>query len=299
MEGTGEKGSSKMKMQLIRIVKPLVEHFPKLAMTYRRWRDNCQFFGSIPEETPVGFKFIGNKAMRQGMFEAEETEVIKKLLQKVDVLLNVGANIGYYCCIALSLEKSVVAFEPIALNLKYLLKNITVNNWRDKIEIFPLALSNKVGIIEIYGGGTGASLVKGWAGTPEQYVSLVPTSTLDIVLGSRFQDRRCLVLVDIEGSEKLMLEGASYFLCAKPKPIWMVEISISEHQPRGVNINPILYDTFKMFWDRDYETFTANTQCRQVYPEEIENILRTGENTLLTHNFLFIERGRKAELLDA
>jgi len=288
-----------MKMQLVPIVKPLVEHFPKLAMTYRRWRDNCQFICSKPEETQAGFKFIGNKAMRKGMFQAEETEVIKNLLNKVDVLVNVGANIGYYCCIALSLDKSVVAFEPIALNLKYLLANIIVNNWRDKIEIFPLALSNKVGVIEIYGGGTGASLVKGWAGTPDQYVSLVPTSTMDIVLGSRFQDRRCLILVDIEGSEKLMLEGASSFLCAKLKPIWMVEISISEHQPKGVNINPNLYDTFQIFWDRGYETFTANTQCRQVYPDEVENILRTGKNTFVTHNFLFIERGRKAELLDA
>lgn len=288
-----------MKRQIIGIVKPLIEQFPKWATTYRRSRDNWQYFGSIPEETPFGFKFTGNKAMRQGMFEVEETEVIKKLLQNVDVLVNVGANIGYYCCIALNLDKSVVAFEPIAINLKYLLTNIIVNNWGDKIEIFPLALSNKVGVIEIYGGGTGASLVKGWANIPEQYVSFVPTSTMDIVLGSRFQDRRCLVLVDIEGSEKRMLEGATSFLCAKQKPIWMVEISILEHQPRGVNINPDLYDTFSMFWDRGYETFTANRQCRHVYPDEVENIIRTGKNTLVTHNFLFIERGRKTELLDA
>ena len=286
-----------MKRRLIRLIKPFVERFPKMAMTYRCVRDNWQLL-EIPRETPMGFKLIGNQAMQEGLYETEETELVKKLLKKVDVLLNVGANIGYYCCIALSLDKSVVAIEPTVLNLKYLLKNIKANNWGDKIEIFPLALSNKVGVIEMFGGGTGASLVQGWAGAPEQYVTLVPTSTMDLVLGSRFQGRRCLILIDIEGAEKLMLEGASSFLCAEPKPIWMVEISISEHQPKGININPNLLETFQIFWNRGYESWTANRQCRQVNPDEVGSILRMNSDTFPTHNFLFIERGRKAELLD-
>ena len=115
-------------------------------------------------------------------------------------------------------------------------------------EIFPpMALSNQVGIIEIYGGGTGASLLKGWAGTPESYVTLVPCSTMDRVLGNRFQGSKTLMIVDIEGAEKLMLEGAAAFVAMEPKPVWLVEISVGEHQPKGIKINPNLLSTFQLF----------------------------------------------------
>lgn len=286
-----------MKKQLLRFMKPLIERFPNLAMTYRYLRDNWQIYEE-PQETKMGFKLIGNKCMQSGQFEPEETQIVKQILPRVDIVINVGANIGYYCCIALSQEKYVVAFEPIDLNLRYLLRNIKANNWDSRAEVYPLALSNKVGVIEIYGAGTGASLVKGWAGTPEQYVRLVPSTTLDNVLGVRFRDKKCLILVDIEGAEGLMLQGALSIIEMKPRPIWMVEISISEHQPKGISINPNLLSTFQIFWDNGYEAWTADIQCRIIYPDEIKKIVDTGINSLNTHNFLFIEKGKKHEFLD-
>ncbi len=287
-----------MRKQLIRLARPIVERFPRAAMMYRYMRDSRHVLEK-PEKTPMGFRFIGSRMIQQGKFEPEETELVKKIIPQVDVLINVGANIGYYCCIALSLGKKTVAFEPIHLNLQILLKNIKANNWETGIEIFPLALSDHIGITEIYGGGTGASLTKGWAGTPKQYVTLVPTSTMDQILGSRFQNEKCFVLVDIEGAEKLMLDGASSFIDSKLKPIWMVEISISEHQPKGVYINPNLLSTFQIFWDRGYEAWTANKQSRLINPDEIKKLIRSGKDTIHTHNFLFIEKGKKRELLDA
>jgi FkbM family methyltransferase len=284
--------------QIIRFAKPLIERLPSVAMAYRYIRDNKQILDD-PRETPMGFKLIGNSAMQKGAFEPNETEIVKKILKRVEVIVNVGANIGYYCCLALQKGKYVVAFEPIGRNLRFLYKNVRANHWEDRIEIFPMALSNRIGIIEIFGGGTGASLLKGWAGTPEQYVELVPTSTLDNVLDSRFHGRGCFVLVDIEGAENLMLEGASLLLSEEPKPIWMVEISIAEHQAKGITINPHLLSTFKIFWERGYEAFTADKQLRLVQPAEVESIVKSGKDSLLTHNFLFIENGRKTGILDA
>ncbi len=284
-----------MRKQFIWFVKPIIERFPRLAMTYRYVRDSWSI-GQEPQATPLGFKLVGNRAMQNGQFEPEETQIVKKIVPYVNVVINVGANIGYYCCIALSQKKYVVAFEPINLNLRYLLRNIKANNWESKIEVYPVALSDKVGVIDIYGGGTGASLVKGWAGTSEQYSTLVPCSTLNNILGARLQGKRCFVIVDIEGAEKSMLAGASSMLELEPKPIWMMEISISEHQPKGVSINPNLLATFQTFWNRGYEALTADKHCRAIYPDEIEQILKTGLDTLHTHNFLFIEKGKKGEL---
>lgn len=287
-----------MKKQLIRFVKPLIERFPKLAMTYRYVRDSWQIYEE-PQETQMGFKLVGNQSMQSGWFEPEETQIVKQILPCVDIVINVGANIGYYCCIALSQGKYVVAFEPINLNLRYLLRNIKANNWESRIEVYPVALSNKVGVIEIYGGGTGASLVKGWAGTPEQYVTLVPSTTLDNALNTRFQGKRCFILVDIEGAEQLMLEGASSIIDMVPRPVWMMEISISEHQPKGISVNPNLSSTFHFFWNNGYEAWTADRQCRIIYPDEIKKIVETGIDTIHTHNFLFIEKGKKRDVFNA
>lgn len=277
-------------------LKPFVERFPPVAKFFRYAWDNWQMFED-PQDTPMGYKFVGHSTMQSGCFEPEETELVKRLLQSVDVVINIGANIGYYCCFALKAGRHVVAFEPVGSNLRYLYKNIKANHWEDRIEIFPMALSNRTGIIDIFGGGTGASLIKGWAGTPEYLVDTVPVSTLDNVLGCRFHGQRCFVLVDIEGAERMMLEGATVLLSEKPKPVWMVEINVTAHQPKGVALNPHLESIFKLFWDHGYEAFTADKHMRLVDSGEVRNIVATGTNTLQSQNFLFIENGLKSVIL--
>ena len=141
--------------------------FPRMAMAYRHMREGWQLYQE-PKQTPLGFKLAGNPIMLDGHFEPEETQLVKTLLPHVDVVINVGANIGYYCSVALNQNKPVVAFEPMPQNLHYLYRNMQANHWESKIEIYPMALSNQVGIANIYGGGTGASLVQGWAGASTQ-----------------------------------------------------------------------------------------------------------------------------------
>ena len=278
-----------IKTRLIQIIKPLVERFPSIAMAYRQVRDT-RALGKAPQLTKLGFKFNGNEQMVNGSFEPIETNLVKQILPKVDYVVNVGANIGYYVCQALQSNKKVIAFEPIETNLKYLLRNIKANNWQDNCEIFPVALSNKTNIIEIYGGGTGASLIKGWAGTPGIFSTLVPCLTLNDVLGDRLKGNTILVIVDIEGAENMMLEGATKLLDMNPKPIWLIEITGEEHQPKGTKINPYILETFEKFWERGYESITADHLLRKISKEEIVKIIETQIDSLETHNFLFYEK---------
>jgi FkbM family methyltransferase len=270
----------------ISLVRPLAGQFPRIATMYRSVRDQLDFMEE-PKETSWGFKLAGNTSMSQGTYEPTETELVRKILRGVDVLVNVGANVGYYCCHALSMGKPVIAFEPIERNLRYLYKNIKSNGWSGA-EIFPIALSNKVGIREIYGGNTGASVVKGWAGTPESYMRLVPCSTMDLVLGTRLQGKRTLILVDVEGAEQWMLEGATIMLANDPKPIWVVEIMNRDHQPRGVEMNPNLINTFQLFFQSGYQSFTFNREMRPVTMEHVE-LASSNSGRFTTHNFIFSE----------
>ncbi|HKJ30255.1 MAG TPA: hypothetical protein VKA34_00440, partial [Balneolales bacterium] len=90
-----------MKKKIIRLSKPIIEHFSKLAMTYKYIRDQRQIYDK-PRETVMGFKLVGYKLMQNGQFEPKEMGILKKILSNVDIVINVGANIGYYCCIALN-----------------------------------------------------------------------------------------------------------------------------------------------------------------------------------------------------
>jgi FkbM family methyltransferase len=285
-----------MKRSFVNLVKPLIERSPKVAMTYRYLRDTWHLYDD-PENTGLGFKFIGNTLMETGQYELEETCLATRMIDHADKVINIGANIGYYTCIGLCQGKHVMAFEPLEANLKYLLRNIKMNCWESNAEVLPLALSDSTSVVELYGGGPQASMVEGWGGDKKKYATLVPTSTLDTILDSRFRGEKCFCIVDIEGAEYKMLQGAKSFLCMNPMPAWMIEITISEHQPAGIRVNPNLLSTFQIFWDRNYEARTADSDIRLVHSEEVKAIADGSPDTFKTHNFLFVERGSINEWL--
>lgn len=257
-----------------------------IRASLRFYRENRRY-ASPPALRSMGFHFIGTPAMEAGLFEPEETAVFQQIIGQRDVLINVGANVGYYCCLALKAGKHVVAYEPLASNQRALLTNIWTNGWQDRIEVFPLALSDRPQVLKLYGGGTGASLVDGWAGADSDDFTLVPASTLDLTLHDRFSDQRVLIVVDVEGAEFSFLQGARHMLAREPKPIWMVEIAVEEHQPRGIAMNPRLLETFDIFWRSGYLAWTAGASPRPVKRAEVEAIIQSGRDTLGTHNFLF------------
>jgi hypothetical protein len=83
-------------------IRSTIERFPLAALFLRNSRD-------LPDQrdpaktTPWGFSLAGHETMAAGKFYPQETRLVRDLSQEVDVLVNVGANAGYYCCHALSL----------------------------------------------------------------------------------------------------------------------------------------------------------------------------------------------------
>lgn len=136
------------------------------------------------------------------------------------------------------------------------------------------------------GGGTGASLVKGWAANPESYVTQVPILSLDRVLGDTLRGKKALILVDIEGAEFMMLRGAKQTLMNEPRPIWLMEISSIEHQPVGTVMNPNFAKTFELFFAQGYRAFTADEAEIEITPITVRQVM-TGAQKLGTHNFVF------------
>ena len=284
-----------LRRRLISALKPAVERLPSLAALYRLTRDSRLHVGE-PQMTPLGFRFIGNREMEMGRFELVERRLVERLLGVSDVLVNVGANIGYYCCIAAQHGTRAVAFEPMPANLFHLYRNLRANGWEQRVEVFPLALADRIGVVEMFGGGTGASLIPGWAGASKESSTLVPVSSLDRVLGHRFTGEQCLLIVDIEGAELSVLRGAEGFLERTPRPFWIMEISTTEHQPDGVVLNPHLLETFSAFWRRGYRSWVVGQHLRPVSSSDVSAVLENRPASLGGHNFLFVAAGSRDRL---
>lgn len=238
------------------------------------------------KETPFGFKLCGPAAMQEGTFEPDETRCLQKYLrEKTDVFVDIGANVGYFTCMARSLNKYTVAVEPLLQNLGYLYANLEVNGWND-VEVFPVGLADHPGMAVLYGPGTAASLIRDWAGISTKK-RIIPLSTLDAIIGSRFRGRQMFIKIDVEGTELDVLKGARETMASQPSPVWLVENAVGGFHPAGYN--PFFRQLFDFFWAHDYRAMTVGSEGRTVTAAEVDSWV-ADKKADAGSNFLFEKR---------
>jgi FkbM family methyltransferase len=67
-------------------------------------------------------------------------DVTEVPLRPGDLVVDVGANHGYFSCYAASKGAKVLAIEPSSANFAILQKNIALNNWQQQVECRQLAI---------------------------------------------------------------------------------------------------------------------------------------------------------------
>lgn len=284
-------------------IKKYFKRYPKLEEIYNSvmWKKhifsdfcNTYIFKSKHEVltshgfTLVSRNYIANRMMLQGTFETDEAVTIKSHIKEADVFVDVGANIGCYTCLARSLSKYVVAFEPQAQNLECLYASLNKNGWSDT-EIFPLGLSHSPGLLTLYGAsGPSASLVKGWADYPERFKKIIPVNTMDNLLCERFEGKKLFIKIDVEGAEYDVLKGAIKTLTMSPRPTWFIEICLNEFHPGKPN--PNYADTFNLFWKHGYEVRLANKENQLITDADIRKWIADKKTNTGEFNYLFIPK---------
>ncbi|MGA7340507.1 MAG: FkbM family methyltransferase [Terracidiphilus sp.] len=247
---------------LSRFRKPVDKFAPSLARLYRFLRERTSYRTSVQNArslpTKYGFSVAGAPHMAQDGWEDKEIELLLELMESHETFLDIGANVGFYSCLAASRGKHTVAVEPSSRNLTFLYRNLWDNHFPN-VEIFPLGLAASCGLGRLYGDCSMSSFVPGW-GQSKAKPRLVPLATLDTIAGGRFQNKRLLIKMDVEGFEFDVLSGASETLGLNPRPTWLVEIVLNNRTfpdliPGG--INPRFAETFELFWAHGY-------QCRMV-----------------------------------
>lgn len=264
--------------------KIVASRLPAFARAYRTFRDEMYVSRVSAQHTPFGFTLAGDAGTQDGSFEAHEVALVKRLLNEVDVVVDIGANVGFYTCMARQAGKQVVAVEPMRFNLDLLYRNLELNGWRD-VEVWPLGLSDAPGIGAIYGARTGASLVPGWAQNLEPLRTSISLTTLDRLLRGRFEGQRLLVKIDVEGAEYDVLRGSLETLDRKTQPTWLVEITLDINRK---GLNPRFADTFQVFMDRGYRAYATAPVQREVGVADIANWISNGRVDSGCFNWLFL-----------
>lgn len=141
------------------------------------------------------------------VFEPLETEVVKKEIKKGDVVLDIGAHIGYFTLIFAKLvgEKGkVIAFEPGPDNFTLLKKNVAINGYRNVV-LVPKAVSNKTGKIRLYLHESSARHKIYDSGGDSKFIAIEATR-LDDYFKNR-DSKIDFIKIDTEGAEFFGLQG--------------------------------------------------------------------------------------------
>jgi len=164
------------------------------------------------------------------IYEPEETKLIKNLVKKGDVVLDIGAHVGYYTLILADLvgvNGKVFAFEADKSNFELLKKNVEINNCNNVI-VENLAITDKVGQIKLFDVGESSNLTVSDTG------NIKFTNVNSISLDEYFKDyngKIDFIKMDIEGAEYSVLVGSDKLL-NRNKDIKI----ISEFYPFALNL---------------------------------------------------------------
>ena len=251
----------------------------------------------ISVNTPFGFKFLGPSVMQDGSFEVTETKILIKLFYQADIFVNVGANFGYYICMARNMGVRSIAIEPIPINQRILKQNLIENNWDQNVILHPIACGNSNGNVTIYGEGTGASIIPGWAQNPSRLKHIVPMKKLDNILSNEKVTSKSVILIDVEGFEFDVLRGAENILGSPDKPVIMLESGLTDHRSEG-GLNLKFLEIFKFIVKNGYRVFNVKDINFEITQELIEKNIEQNEDKLGTHNFLIIPNSFDFSILD-
>jgi len=148
-------------------------------------------------------------------FEPDVTEAFVRQLHSGDVVVDVGAHIGYYTLLAaqaVGQEGRVFAFEPDPTNYDLLQKNVKLNGYKNVIAL-NTAVSDSSKHTALFLGPTSSenSLIRD--NTKKAKSMVVETTSLDDFFKSFPEKIKiALIKIDVEGSEMLVLAGMSQIM---------------------------------------------------------------------------------------
>lgn len=171
-------------------------------------------------------KYIGQRiALRK--YEEYESELILRQVNKNSVVVDIGANIGYYTLLLAKICKKVYAIEPDKKCFEILKKNIEENNLKNVVTIYRAVSDRKEKRALITDNRNfGNSRIQSPSASPYPPLTrgrdIVLTVSLDKLLKN--EKRIDLIKIDVQGWEGKVIDGAKKII-KKHSPVLFLEFN--------------------------------------------------------------------------
>ena len=197
----------------------------------------------IPIRLPIGCWWLAwnnhlGDHLLGGGFEEPEYAFVRRFLKKGMVVLDVGANEGYYALLAskcVGASGRVIAFEPSPRERRRLRMNSWINHCAN-VRVEGIAVGSVEGQVNLHvveGAETGCNSLRPpdiQGKTREVQVSV---TTLGQFLCRNAIPRIDFMKMDIEGAELSALQGAAGLLRTLPRPLLLIEVFEIRTRPWG------------------------------------------------------------------
>lgn len=210
--------------------------------------------------------WVQNNLFIYGYYEKNESDYWLKRSEKAKIIIDIGANVGYYSLLAAkNIERNkgkIFAFEPVNKTFIRLGENILLNKI-DCISIYKKAISNENSSIKINVGNDenwGMSSINSHEHLSSES-EIVECETLDTFCNSVNISQVDLIKIDVEGAEYNVLQGMEKAI-EKYKPEVLIEV-LDQHLNRQ-NISS--ENVFNFFWGKGYTSYLIikNGELQQI-----------------------------------
>lgn len=199
-------------------------------------------------------KGITKELMFLGTREKEHHMILKETLKPGMVVLDIGANVGYYAVMMgrmVGATGKIYAVEPEVMNYCMLNLNVSLNGLEDVVDTFNLGISNESGVGEFY-----RSKKSNWhtfyptVHTGVETESLVDVSPVEVPVSSigdfaRGRRNIDLIRMDVEGFEVEIIESLLSLLDDETfRPKILFEVHMPRYDDKEHNMRQCLRDVF-------------------------------------------------------
>lgn len=222
--------------------------------------------------------------------EAEEMDMILKLLKPGDVVFDIGANVGWYTINILLKCKgtSVYSFEPIESSYQYLKKNLTLNNLNTD-KAYNIGFSDENKKVKFY-FDIKFSMASSMANLREEEDTVLVDCEVkkldDFVSTMLSLERLDFIKCDVEGAELFVFKGAIETI-KKYKPIIFSEMLRKWTAKFNYHPNQIIH----FLKDLGYICFIPHNG-------QLKEFFEMDENTIETNFFFLHEDQHNNQLLE-